>query len=89
VPQAIRVGDWKLYFDHVKEVRGSGQGPVLIDLSMDPAEEKDLSAEHPARVKEMLALARTRLKDIEENVIGLGGPPVTKKAARKRGRWLQ
>ncbi len=89
VPQAIRVGDWKLYFDHVKEVSGSGKGPVLIDLSKDPAEEKDLSAEHPDKVKEMLALARTRLKDIEENGIDLGGPPVTKKAVRKGSRWLK
>ena len=89
VPQAIRVGDWKLYFDHVKEVAGSAKGPVLIDLSKDPAEEKDLSAEHPDKVKEMLALARTRLKDIEQNTIELGGPPVAKKAARKGSRWLK
>ena len=62
---------------------------MLIDLSKDPAEEKDLSAEHPDKVKEMLALARTRLKDIEQNTIDLGGPPVTKKAARKGSRWLK
>ena len=68
---------------------GSAKGPVLIDLSMDPAEEKDLSAEHPDKVKEMLALARTRLKDIEQNTIDLGGPPVAKKAARKGSRWLK
>ena len=68
---------------------GSAKGPVLIDLSKDPAEEKDLSAEHPDKVKEMLVLARTRFKDIEQNTIDLGGPPVAKKAARKGSRWLK
>ena len=40
VPQAIRVGDWKLYFDQVKEIQDSNKGPILIDLSKDPAEQK-------------------------------------------------
>ena len=89
VPQAIRVGDWKLYFDQVKEIQDSNKGPVLIDLSKDPAEQKNLSAQHPDRVKEMKTLAGNLLKEIEENAIPLGGPPIQQKGAKKESRWLK
>ena len=84
VPQAIRVGDWKLYFDQVKEIQGSNKGPILIDLSKDPAEQKNLSARHPDKVKEMKTLAGNLLKEIEENAIPLGGPQIQQKGAKKR-----
>jgi len=89
VPQAIRVGDWKLYFDQVKEIQDSNKGPVLIDLSKDPAEQKNLSARHPDKVKEMKTLAGNLLKEIEENTIHLGGPPIQQKGAKKGSRWLK
>jgi arylsulfatase len=89
VPQAIRVGDWKLYFDQVKEIQDSNMGPILIDLSKDPAEQKNLSAQHPSKVKEMKTLARNQLKEIEENTIPLGGPPIQQKGAKKEARWLK
>ena len=89
VPQAIRVGDWKLYFDQVKEIQGSNKGPILIDLSKDPAEQKNLSARHPDKVKEMKTLAGNLLKEIEENTIPLGGPPIQQKGAQKESRWLK
>ena len=89
VPQAIRVGDWKLYFDQVKEIQGSNKGPILIDLSKDPAEQKNLSARHPDKVKEMKTLAGNLLKEIEENAIPLGGPPIQQKGAKKESRWLK
>ena len=88
VPQAIRVGDWKLYLDKVKEIPGTNKAPVLIDLSTDPAEEKDLASEHPEKVKDMKALAEKLLSEIEENSISLGGPPDTRKKSSKRGQWL-
>ena len=88
VPQAIRVGDWKLYFDQVKEIQDSNKGPVLIDLSKDPAEQKNLSAQHPDKVKEMRILAGNLLKEIEGNTIPLGGPPIQQKEA-KESRWLK
>ena len=72
VPQEIRVGPWKLYFDQVKEAKG---GPVLIDLSTDIAEEEDFSKDYPDRVDEMLALARKRLEAIKAKSISLGGEP--------------
>jgi len=89
VPQAIRVGDWKLYFDQVKEIQGSNKGPILIDLSKDPAEQKNLSARHPDKVKEMKELAEKLLTEIEKNAISLGGPPNPRKTTPKRGQWLK
>jgi len=89
VPQAIRVGNWKLYFDQVKEIQDSNKGPVLIDLSKDPAEQKNLSARHPDKVKEMKTLAGNLLKEIEENAIPLGGPQIQQKGAKKESRWLK
>ena len=89
VPQAIRVGDWKLYFDQVKEIQGSNKGPILIDLSKDPAEQKNLSAQHPDKVKKMKTLAGNLLKEIEENAIPLGGPPIQQKGTKKEARWLK
>lgn len=88
VPQAIRVGDWKLYFDQVKEIQDSNKGPVLIDLSKDPAEQKNLSAQYPDKVKEMKILAGNLLKEIEGSTIPLGGPPIQQKGA-KESRWLK
>jgi arylsulfatase len=89
VPQAIRVGDWKLYFDQVKEIQGSNKGPILIDLSRDPAEQNNLSTQHPDKVQEMKTLAGNLLKEIEENTIPLGGPPIQQKGAKKESRWLK
>ncbi len=89
VPQAIRVGDWKLYLDKVKEIPGSNKEPVLIHLTKDPAEQTNLSDQHPDRVKEMKALAEKLLTEIEENAIPLGGPPNPRKATKKRGQWLK
>jgi len=89
VPQAIRVGDWKLYFDQVKEIQDSNKGPILIDLSKDPAEQENLSTRHPDKVQEMKTLAGNLLKEIEENAIPLGGPPIQQKGAKKESRWLK
>ena len=87
MPQAIRVGDFKLYLDKVKEIPGSNKGPVLIDLSKDPAEEKDLASKYPEKVKDMKALAEKLLSEIEENSMPLGGP--ARKGERKTGHWLK
>ena len=89
VPQAIRVGDWKLYLDKVKEISDSNKGPVLIDLSSDPAEKTNLGDQHPDKVKEMKELAEKLLAEIEGNAIPLGGPPNPRKLPKKRGQWLK
>jgi arylsulfatase A-like enzyme len=73
--QAIRVGDWKLYMDSVKEIRDSQKGPVLIHLAEDPAEQTNLSDTYPQKVKEMTASAEKQLAEIEANAIPIGGPP--------------
>ncbi len=89
VPQAIRVGDWKLYLDEVQEVRGSSEGPVLINLAEDPAEQTNLSDKHPQKVQTMKELALERLADIETDAIPLGGPADGGKPEKKRGLWIK
>ena len=81
------MNEWKLYFDKIKEIEGSDLGPVLIDLSKDPAENVDRSKEFPVRVKSMMALARKLLQEIEQDRIQLGGPQV-KLEKIKQSRWL-
>ena len=87
--QAIRVGEWKLYLDEIEAVPESEHGPVLINLSNDPAERTNLSQEHPDRVAAMLAEAAKQLSDIEVNAIVLGGPAVDEKRVAKRAKWLK
>ena len=89
MPQAIRVGDFKLYLDKVKEIPGTNKGPALIDLSKDPAEEKDLASEYPEKVKDMKCLAEKLLSEIEENSISLGGPNSPRKQKKKGAFWLK
>ena len=86
-PTGNPVNEWKLYFDKIKEIEGSDLGPVLIDLSKDPAENVDRSKEFPERVKSMLALARELLKGLEQDRVQLGGPQVKleKKLSRRDG----
>ena len=88
MPQAIRLGDWKLYLDKVEEIPGTNKGPVLIDLSKDPGEEKDLASEYPEKVKDMKKLAKELLSEIEKNSISLGGPANPKKQNKKGAYWL-
>jgi len=89
IPQAIRVGDWKLYLDQVKEIAGSDKRPVLINLAEDPEEKNDLSRTHPQRVRLMKALALQRLADIKSHAVPLGGPADNSKPRKKPARWLQ
>lgn len=86
--QAIRVGDWKLYVDPVKEMKGSDRGPVLIHLPTDPAEKKNLQATQQDRVASMKRLARTKLAEILSDRIPLGGLKTKPDAAKVPGKWL-
>ena len=88
-PQAIRVNEWKLYFDKVKEIERSDLGPVLIDLSKDPTENVDRSKEFPTKVKSMQTLAKELLLEIEKNSIPLGGPANPKRGIVKKAVWLK
>ena len=67
----------------------SDLGPVLIDLSKDPAENVDRSKEFPARVRSMQILAKELLLEIEKNSIPLGGPANPKKGIVKKAVWLK
>ena len=87
--QAIRVGDWKLYLDEIKEIPESEDGPVLIHLSEDFAERTNLGNEHPTRVAAMMAEAAKQRSDIETNSILLGGPADPEQRTPKRAKWLK
>jgi arylsulfatase len=51
--RAVRQGDWKLRWQH----RPFGKGEwELFNLAADPGERKDLAAQHPAKVSQMVAL---------------------------------
>ena len=51
--RAIRQGNWKLRW----QIRPFGKGDwELFDLAADPAERKDLAAEQPEKLKQMVAL---------------------------------
>ena len=77
--QAVRVGDWKLHLPRTmrqipwwaQKKQKSITTPKLYNLAADVGEKKDVAAEHPKRVSEMLALAdKTRLKLGEFGVRG-------------------
>jgi len=51
--RAVRQGDWKLRWQYKPLGKGDWE---LFNLASDPAERKDLAAERPDKVKEMVAL---------------------------------
>jgi arylsulfatase len=62
--RAVRQGDWKLRW----ECKPLGKGDwELFNLAADPAERKDIAAEHPEKVKALLAIWDSYVK--ENNVI--------------------
>jgi arylsulfatase A len=87
VPQAFRSGDWKLYFDRLKDVDGTNEGLALFNLKDDPAEQTNLSQKHPDKLNEMKSQALELVEDIENNAIPLGGK-LDKVQKPKRGKWL-
>jgi len=72
--QCVRVGDWKLHLP--REIRQIPwwaqkkqkplQSPRLYNLDSDVAEAKDVAAQHPERVTEMMALADQTRKKLGE-----------------------
>jgi arylsulfatase len=62
--RAVRQGDWKLRWEYKPFGKGDWE---LFNLASDPAERKDLSTEHPEKVKEMIALWENYVR--ENNVI--------------------
>jgi arylsulfatase len=51
--RAVRQGEWKLRW----QIKPYGKSDwELFNVAKDPAERKDLAAQHPDKVKEMLAL---------------------------------
>jgi len=51
--RAVRRGDWKLRWEYKSFGKGDWE---LFNLATDPGERKDLAAEHPDKLREMVAL---------------------------------
>ena len=62
VQRGVRTDDWKLILYNV----GGKQTTQLFDVRNDPWEIKNLAAQEPGRVKEMLALLRQWMKQVED-----------------------
>ena len=54
--RAVRQGDWKLRWQWKPFGKGDWE---LFNLAADPAERKDLAAEHPDKVKALLRSGMT------------------------------
>ena len=68
--KAMRDGPWKLMIDG----RGA-KGVALYNLADDVAESKDLAAQHPARIKQMLAAIAAWKKDVATGATVQAPPP--------------
>lgn len=88
-PNAIRVGDYKLYVHPFKDLAGSEQAPVLYNVSTDKPEVKDLATQHPEKVAELKALLITRLEEISKNSLKLGGIPDPDHKEPEKATWLE
>lgn len=94
---AIRVGDWKLYFNFGDENPKDPpltDGPALYNLVDDPKEKNNLAAQHPDKVKAMLARAKVLLTDVYSNQVPIGTwpgvepPEPALKASDVWGKWI-
>ena len=61
---AVRQGDWKLRWEYKSLGKNEWE---LFNLALDPAERKDLAAQHPDKVKALLALWDNYVR--ENNVV--------------------
>jgi hypothetical protein len=57
-------------------------------LGRDPQEREDVSAEHPERVRSMLAEAAAQYEDIRTHGVGLDQPPAPFDKRGGRPKWL-
>ena len=69
--QAIRIGDWKLFFNR-RDAELSGEGPALFKVKDDIKERNDLSKLFPSIVTKMTGVASQRLESIKRRSIPLG-----------------
>jgi arylsulfatase A len=85
---AIRQGDWKLFLSSPaakgKGKRDAQSGPVLYNLASDPAETKDVAAEHPEVVARLKEDAARREAEIKEHRRPAGNLSDAKEATNRR-----
>jgi arylsulfatase A-like enzyme len=76
---AVRSGDWKLILAAKPEAKEDQA--ILYDVQHDPAETKDLAAEHPDLVKKLQGVADQAREDLGDSRKGMNGknrrPPAT------------
>ena len=71
--QAIRVGDYKLFFDGKNaKIKTDKGAPALFNIVNDGKEKINLSQQFPEKVQAMQERAQQYLRDIEHNTIPLG-----------------
>lgn len=76
---AVRRGDWKLRFveddsEHAAEIRRvehtePGAGLSLVNLALDPAESRDVAAENPEIVRDLLAAREAWRREMDASAI--------------------
>jgi arylsulfatase A-like enzyme len=94
---AIRVGDWKLFFNAGDQAPNDPQAddvPALYNLKNDPKEQHNLADKHPDKVRAMAARAKALLQDVYNHQVPIGTwpgaePPDEPLEARSVwGAWL-
>jgi arylsulfatase A-like enzyme len=80
--QAVRAGDWKAVRQHMAQTP-AGQTPKteLYDLATDPAESKDVAAEHPDVVARLEAVMTAQ--HVPSKLFPLPGIDEIKKPAKR------
>ena len=68
--EAVRRGSWKL---HLRKEDGTAC-PLLYNLTEDPAESRDLAAEKPELVADLMRLAHTIREDLGDEAEGIPEP---------------
>jgi arylsulfatase A-like enzyme len=67
--RAMRDGPWKLVVP-----RKDGASPMLFDLDADLGETRNVAAEHPERVRRMMAALAAWRADVDADATGQPGP---------------
>lgn len=96
---ALRMGEWKLFFNRGQEDPAdpalTEAGPALFHLAEDVRETRNLASQHPERVKAMLHRVQELLTDVYAKQIPLGtlpngqAPPAPLRADEVWGPWIQ
>ncbi|MFN3168056.1 MAG: sulfatase-like hydrolase/transferase [Phycisphaeraceae bacterium] len=94
---AIRVGEWKLFFnagDQAPDDPQADQLPALYNLEDDPKEQHNLAAKHPDKVRALAKRAKVLLQGVYNHQVPIGTwpgvepPDAPLKAEEVWGEWM-